>query len=341
MAKDHQMRTSNTKSSPYKVRLYFNGQNRQPDQILRQTPGSRGAWKDIQFLITEGDEAADFLVVFGSGHSLIQEKISKQNTLFVGSEPPAIKSYPEAYLAQFHSAICSDPNAIHPRIKLSQQGYPWFCGLGTDAIKAYDDYKAEDDIPKSGLISVVCSNKSTKPGHRKRFEFVQRLKEVFGDDLDLYGSGQNFVPDKADAIRPYQYHVVIENSISPHYWSEKLADSYLEGAFPFYSGCPDLDHYFSPDAFRLINIDDLDASVATIRGAIESNLHQTSKQALLMAKHQVLDDYNLFNIISQHIETEGYPENNQGANFRALPGKYFRRGKFYRIKSTIRNLFKK
>jgi hypothetical protein len=325
---------------PYRVKLLFFGQNRLPEQLLRQSPGSKGIWKNLHFQINDREGPADFLVVFGSGHDLIKEKISKENTLFIGSEPPAIKTYPESYLTQFDSAICSDPEAMQPKLKLSQQGYPWFCGLGSDRIKTYDEYKAEKTIPKTKLISVVCSNKQTKPGHKKRFEFVKRLKEVFGDDLDIYGSGQNYVPDKADAIRPYKYHITIENSISPHYWSEKLADAYLEGALPFYSGCPNIDHYFPPEAFRPINLEDLDSTVATIRKAIDSDLYSQSTQALQSAKLQVIDQYNLFNIIAEHIESHGFPRNTPGANFVAYPGKLFRKGPLYRLKFHLRELFK-
>lgn len=327
-------------SHPYRVRLLFFGQNRLPKQLLRQSPASKGIWKDLHFDMDGSQGPADFLVVFGSGHPMIRENIAKENTLFIGSEPPAIKTYPEDYLGQFYSAICSDPDAVQPNLQLTQQGYPWFCGLSSDHLKTYDDYKAEETIEKTKLISVVCSSKQTKPGHRKRFEFVQRLKEIFPDDLDIYGAGQNYVDDKADAVRPYKYHITIENSISLHYWSEKLADAYLEGAFPLYSGCPNLDQYFSPDAFRLIDIEDLDSTVATIRQCIDADLYSQSTDALYEAKQQVLDQYNLFNIIAEHIESRGFPRHSSDDIFVAYPGKWFRKGALYRLKFGLREFFK-
>jgi hypothetical protein len=326
-------------SHPYRVKLLFFGQNRLPNQLLRQSPASKGIWKGLHFDMDGSQGPADFLVVFGSGHPMIRENIAKENTLFIGSEPPAIKTYPEGYLGQFYSAICSDPDAIQPNLKLSQQGYPWFCGLGYNHIKTYDDYKVEKTIEKTKLISVVCSSKQTKPGHRKRFEFVQRLKEIFPDDLDLYGAGQNYVEDKADAVRPYKYHITIENSISPHYWSEKLADAYLEGAFPLYSGCPNLDQYFSPDAFRLIDIEDLDSTVATIRQCIEEDLYSRSTEALYKAKQQIIDQYNLFNVIAEHLEERGFPKNPANSHFTAYPGKWFRKGRLYKLKFGLKQIY--
>ena len=326
-------------TTPYTIRFHFYGQNRHPDQILRQTPDGKGYWNNIKFLIGDEPGPYDYLVVFGSGHNFLREEINKQNTLFIASEPPAIKTYPPEYLAQFEHAISSDPNSQHPNITFSQQGYPWFCGLSDDSIKLYDEYAAEKHIEKTKLISVVCSNKCTKPGHHKRFEFVNKLKEEFGDSLDLFGSGQNFVPDKADAIRPYQYHIVIENSISPHYWSEKLADSYLEGAFPFYSGCPNIDQYFSPESYQLIDLDDIEATIRKIRQAIEQDQYSKSIEALHQAKLQVINDYNLFNIITEHVRKLGFPSNEPPHSFQAYPGKFHRKGKLYKLKFHIREAF--
>jgi len=323
-------------SELYTVRLFFYGQNRQPEQLLRQTPQGKGIWKNVRFLLEDSPDPFDFLVVFGSGHPMIRESINPENTLFIGSEPPAIKTYPKGYLAQFASVISSDPDAQHPNLKLSQQGYPWFCGLSDDHIKLYDAYRSEPLPDKTKLMSVVCSSKSKKEGHRKRFEFVKQLKEIFGDDLDLYGNGQNFVPDKADAIRPYKYHITIENSESPDYWSEKLADSYLEGAFPFYTGCPNISDYFSEDAYLPINLDDLDATVATIKKAIKNQRYEQSLNALHTAKFQILDEYNLFNIITDHIQTRGFPKNKNSTLFSVYPGKFYRKGSLYRLKFILR-----
>ena len=329
---------SQNPNQPYTVRLHFYGQNRQPAQILRQTPGAKGYWKNIKFLIGDAPGQCDYLVVFGSGHRLIHENIDPCNTLFIASEPPAIKTYPTDYLSQFAHVICSDRNAKHQNLNHSQQGYPWFCGLVDHSIKLYDEYLAEANIRKTKLISVACSNKCTKLGHRKRFEFVAKLKEAFGDELDLFGNDQNFVPDKADAIRPYKYHIAIENSVAPDYWSEKLSDSYLEGAFPFYYGCPNLDDYFSSDSYQLIDIDDIEGSIRKIREVIQQDRYEKSTQALQQAKLQVLNDYNLFNLIRDHLHEVQFPPNRTPHTFQAYPGKFFRKGGVYKLKFRLKKL---
>jgi len=102
-------------------------------------------------------------------------------------------------------------------------------------------------LPKSKLMSVITSSKDFTEGHQKRLNFVRRLKDYFGEDIDVFGRGIREVDDKWDAISPYKYHIALENSVYPHYWTEKLGDVYLSGAYPIYYGCLNLEDYF-PEA---------------------------------------------------------------------------------------------
>jgi hypothetical protein len=155
---------------------------------------------------------------------------------------------------------------------------------------------------------------------------VQKLKEAFGDDLNIYGKGQNPIDDKADASRAYKYNIVIENSIHPDYWTEKLSDCYLEEAFPFYAGCPNIDRYFSPDAYTPINLDDSDGAIEIIRAAITENRFEKSRAAVREARRKVLDEYNLFNLITDHIDSLAPIKNPPDASFKAYPPNWFTRG---------------
>lgn len=326
------------------VRIHLPWTNQKSPPLFRQTPNNSGRWKNAQFYLNHGEEPCDFLVVFAGHRGLIKENIPKEHTLFIAGEPPAIKKYSEAYLAQFGSVICSDTKTSHPKKKIDQQGYPWFCGLkfleneNKVSVKSYDDFKQDTEIKKTKLISVVCSDKQSKPGHRKRFEFVQKLKEAFGDEMDLFGTGQNPIADKSEAIRPYKYHIAIENSVAPDYWTEKLSDCYLEEAYPFYAGCPNVDKYFSTNAYSIINLDDPNASINLIRNAIATNHYETALSHIQDAKRQVLDEYNLFNLITDHIDKiklRTTPTTIKA--FQAYPSKWFTKGPFYRLKFRLSN----
>ncbi len=314
--------------------------------LFRQTPKELGIWNDYEFHINSDTKSCDYLVIFAGQTSIIKKQVHPKNTLFIAGEPPSIRKYPDAYLAQFEYVISSDGETIHPNKQSFQQGYPWFCGVqftqdgNRSSVKNYDDFKQDNDIQKTKLMSVVCSDKKEKPGHRKRHEFVMRLKEVFGDDLDVYGRGHNPIIDKSDAIRPYKYHIAIENSSTPDYWTEKLSDCYLEEAFPVYAGCPNLEDYFDKDAFLDINLDAFEESTQRIRNAINNDQHLHSSLAIKEAKRKILDEYNLFNLISNHATKTAVDLEKPLHNFKAYPRRYFSNGLLYKMKLALRELAK-
>jgi hypothetical protein len=124
---------------------------------------------------------------------------------------------------------------------------------------------------------------------------VYALKEILADRLHWFGRGVRPVGDKAEAIKPYRYHIALENNFLDHFWTEKIADAYLGMAFPFYSGCKNLHEYFQRDAFAYIDIDDPIAAANTIESAVANNIFEKRIARLREARKQVLFEYNIFN----------------------------------------------
>jgi hypothetical protein len=324
------------------IRLYLSCKPENTYNILRQTPEGKGIWNGHQFYINDGHEPSDTLVVFANSSKIIRTTVPKERRIFIAGEPPEMKFYPDRFLAQFGTIISSHETINHPNAYLKQQGYPWFSGIRFEDNKKqvitriYDDYKNEAPIKKTKRISVVCSDKSSKPGHKKRFEFVTKLKEALGDEVDLYGTGQNPIANKSDAIRPYQYHIAIENSSAPHYWSEKLADCYLDEAYPFYAGCPEIGEYFPENAFTLINLDNIEGSIKKIRQAIKEDRHLQMLSSIRESKRRVLEEYNIFNVIVQHIEQlEATVPVATKTKHKIYPRKWFHKGLRTRLQMII------
>jgi len=117
---------------------------------------------------------------------------------------------------------------------------------------------------KKNFCRIIYSDKKLTEGHVKRHEFVASLKAHFGDELDIFGRGFRYVSDKWDAIADYKYHIVIENSRFPHYWTEKLADAFLGWSLPIYYGCPNITDYFDPNSFVSIDIESPKLSILKI-----------------------------------------------------------------------------
>jgi hypothetical protein len=107
--------------------------------------------------------------------------------------------------------------------------------------------------------------------------------------------------DKAAAIDPYQYHIAIENHIYPHHLTEKMPDSFLGYAIPFYHGCPNATDYFPAESFIPIDINDFSKSLDIIRSTLANNEYRDRLPYVIEARRRVLEEYNLFAVLDREI----------------------------------------
>ena len=181
---------------------------------------------------------------------------------------------------------------------------PWFVGYHTNSegISSYTlDYDSLKQSPfpkKEKLISVITSDLAVSRGHINRLKFVKKLKEHFGNQIDVFGHGFNEFEDKWDILSKYKYHICIENCSEPYYWTEKISDCFLAGCFPFYYGCKNFADYFPEESYLPIDICDFDKSIEIINKAIENNIFEKSQDFLQTSKDLVLDKYNMFEHIA-------------------------------------------
>lgn len=101
--------------------------------------------------------------------------------------------------------------------------------------------------------SIICGDKLETVGHALRrlvWETapitVRRFKSA-QSQLDKGYTLNTRPQDKAMAIAPYAYHVVIENVRQRGYFSEKLIDCFLLRTVPIYWGAPDLAEFFDAE----------------------------------------------------------------------------------------------
>lgn len=277
--------------------------------LERQTPGGDGIWGNCRFLINQDVEECDFWVVVEGLKK--QEKVCchHQNTLFITCEPPEVKNYNRNFLNQFSSVITCNRNLPHSNPIFTRQGLPWMIGaeleISTLAWKKFMSFEelAQPVAEKSKLLSVVLSRKDMTPGHAKRARFIDALVDALGDAIDVFGIGYTPLPDKWDAIVPYRYHLAIENSQVPDYWTEKLSDAFIGEALPIYSGCPNVYDYFPKGSLELININNYFESIEKIKGIINSNLYHENRRSVIKAKQLTMYNHNVFEIIENHVKT--------------------------------------
>ena len=276
------------------------------DQIFRQTPNGDGVWHDLEFIRSDPDKTAHWLVVFDQPYKDLTVRIPWQRRILFLTEPPEIKIYPMAYLNQF--GIVVSPMRLsgsYRGTQLNQQSaLPWHYGVNMDQADRRNgalDWRALASGPnknKTEFLSVICSNKRKTTQQRHRLEFVEYLQKRLGDSVHVFGRGFRQIPDKADAIAPYRYHIVLENNLIDHFWTEKLADSYLGGAYPFFAGCANIDTYFSSWTFSAIDIRNPLRAADVIETALDTNLYDKGIDHLNEARIRVMEVHNLFAVCS-------------------------------------------
>jgi hypothetical protein len=264
---------------------------------LRQTPGGKGVWGEYNFVVNQDIDECDYWVVFDQIHETEMCKCSPYNTIFITGEPEEIVTYPTGFINQFGHVITGHQNIIkNSRVQSKKyayiQGQSWFVN------KTYDELSDIRQLFKPRTLSLITTTK-----HEKRYKFALDLKNHFGEHLDLFGIGINPIKDKWDAIAPYRYSVVLENFRNYNYISEKLYDTYLAQAFPFYHGCKNIDDYYPKEAYEEIDINYLDYSIDVIERAINDPEHYINAAPYLnRAKDLTLNKYNVFKIITDYIE---------------------------------------
>lgn len=266
--------------------------------LQRLCPGGLLQWGDCVILLNPSrGTQCDYWIVWVGSRDRDQIRVAPANTLFIAGEPPSKKIYPSDFYEQFHRVVSNHPDDPHPRVTTSAPGLNWHVGLDRKQDRYFYGYDELSQLvagQKSKKISVVCSNLTTTEGQRKRLLFLEKIKDEMGDQIVHYGRGFQPIADKMDAILPHRFHLVLENSCSIDYWTEKLSDAYLGWAYPIYAGCPNLADYFPERGFTAINLDQMDQSIAKIRQLMSGIPDATEGMIMAECRRRILNDYNPF-----------------------------------------------
>lgn len=272
---------------------------------IRQTPNSNGIWKDAQFFINDDSIVdCDFYFVQGGIKNNKKVKCNPTNIFFIALENKDIYNYNVDFLKQFHAIVTHRKDINHWNIKNSIVPAFWFVGNRqlkngkTEWSKSYEELANTDTSKtKTKLISVISSSKTNTEGHKLRLSFVDKLRQSFKNEIEVFGRGINDIEDKWDALADYKYHIVLENSSYEDEVTEKMYDAFLAQAFPIYYGAPNAKKYFSENSFLEIDITKPEESIEKIKKCIEDDVYNNSISEIKIAKEKVLNQYNLFEIM--------------------------------------------
>jgi hypothetical protein len=124
-------------------------------------------------------------------------------------------------------------------------------------------------INKTKIMSIIFSEKQNAPGHKYRYELIQKILET-NLPIDIYGRGCNILKHVNDErlkgtfseMEPYidyKYHIAIENFRHQSYISEKFMNALICKCIPVYYGAYNIDAYFPKSCIKLSGniIDDI------------------------------------------------------------------------------------
>ena len=285
---------------------------------LRQTEDGCGSMGSVRFALAPQPagnapaamQAATWLVVFDEPPQGFCTTVPRERRILFVTEPPEIKKYPRAYLGQFGTVVAPlDFRGVERRsMVVGNPCLNWHYGVsrsgGTYAssFARLDDFRRMAVPQKTGLVSVICSSKTATEAQRARLALVGLLRERLGDVLHVYGRGFNPVDDKMSAIAPYKYHLVLENNLLPHFWTEKLADAWLGWALPLYLGAPNLGAVCPAAGFVPLPAGAPEACVRTVVQALEAGLWEARQAELALCRTWVLETTNVFATAARLIE---------------------------------------
>ncbi len=290
------------------VRFIFGG----GDSLYKRCAPEFPFLRDDLFFHENTQPDDGWLVVCNAIRTPLLTRVSRSRRIFIVGES-SLRHHPVAYLNQF--GVLISPFRVagyggqwfqsHPAI-------PWFFGVSfcRGAFLPTLGYRDLVNLPvpeKRDAVSVVVSTKVVHPGHRKRLRFIERLKDLLGDRLVVFGRGIHEIGDKADAILPFAYHLALENRVEPYYLTEKFADGLLGYALPVYSGCPDVERWFPAGCFERVELERPDEAAVRIMKLMEVGVWRQRLPLIIEARRRAMEQETVFNVAARAIAA--YPDN--------------------------------
>jgi hypothetical protein len=138
-------------------------------------------------------------------------------------EPPEIHPHAYQFVARYHKLF---HEVLSFDLKLGEHIPVKYCPSLMTWIPAHQRRLYE----KTKFASMVVSGKQITPMHKVRHELAEKLDQL--GIVDLMGSKYQWFDNKIDSLQDYKYHIVVENSTCPGYFSEKVIDCFATGTIP-------------------------------------------------------------------------------------------------------------
>lgn len=267
--------------------------------LNRQSPEGDGKWENFVFT-TDPIESCDLLVVLNRPKEDITVRCPPGNKFLIIMEPftPAHRWYKRCF-HEFDRIFSPFP-AMSGNMVRTHGSLPWHINRSYGELVALEP----GEISKHLDCSFITSNLGWMKGHDLRLN-LKSFIEQNQLSIDIFGKGFRFVEDKADALMPYKYSLVVENTRQPHYWTEKLADCFLNYTIPLYDGAPGLKEYFPEGSYIPVDANNPPSVIEKLQKAINENYWENHLNDLEEARNRILDQYQLLPSVYNYFQQYG------------------------------------
>lgn len=101
---------------------------------------------------------------------------------------------------------------------------------------------------KDRLLSFITSDKQTTTLQQLRVLLARKLGELSNYEIDIYlrpAHAFEYIPI-SQCLGRYHFSLIVENTISPWYFTEKLLNCFAVGTIPIYLGATEIEEFFNP-----------------------------------------------------------------------------------------------
>ena len=253
-----------------------------------QSPGGKGIFNQYRFEVNNRCNKCDWWIIWGGILDEEEVIINNGGVIYITDEVHEQRSFSIEFLKQFNKIASVRSDLQVDDVLSICEIAPWYFN------KSYDYLISAPQPAKTKKISVVSSDLTWLPGHKKRFAFVNKLIGHFKDKIDVFGRGFNEIADKYEALIGYKYSIAIENNRVPGYFTEKISECFLTYTMPIYYGAPDITNYYDERSTVIIDIDNYKASFEKIEELLDTDSYLVNLPYIIDSRRRYLDTYHVF-----------------------------------------------
>lgn len=172
---------------------------------------------------------------------LIESRAIVPNDYMIFDKNPSLYKDFDAIFTYDADILGKIPNAKF----LPSCAEPWYGSNGRGTINP-DAYNH-----KTKNVSILSSDKTSCDLHLFRLNLARRCRDE--NLCDTFGTFDGGAPvNIADTLAKYRYSIVIENDISPYFFTERITNCFLSMTVPIYCWATEIGKFFNTDGIICI-----------------------------------------------------------------------------------------